>query len=265
MTKRKAKTKAKTTGTAVAIHKGGQDLQVPRTMMQMVVDATKDKAVDVAKMRELLALLKEEQARMILNPLILQVQSEVPRIVADTPNPHTKSKYAKLEKVSNAIDPIMKAHGLGITWSTADSPLPNHYRVVGNLIHKASGAERQYFLDAPSDAKGPQGGGNKSEVQGVGSTVSYLRRYIKCLIFDITIRSEDRDGVTGAAISAEDVKQIVNACAFADLDEEKFCTAFQIAKIADLPASKKQEALDRIAQYRNKGFQAKPNEASAQQ
>src|SRR5260221_650653 len=142
----------------------GKELVVhhqPKTMLQMVADAARDKSVDVAKMRELLVLLKEEQARIVLNPAIIAVQRACPRIVTDSINNHTKSRYAKLEKVSRELEPFMREAGLAITWSTADSPLPLHYRIVGNLINAQSGAERQYFLDAPSDAKGPQGGGNK--------------------------------------------------------------------------------------------------------
>jgi hypothetical protein len=233
----KKKSVAKKQSKAVAIR---ATPQAPKTMMQMVADAARDKSVDVAKMRELLALLKEEQARAVLDPLILSVQKACPRIVADSTNTHTKSRYAKLEKVSGQLEPVLREHGLGITWSTADSPLPNHYRVVGDLIHGPTGAERRYFLDAPSDAKGPQGGGNKSEVQGVGSTVSYLRRYIKIMMFDITIVGEDNDG-SGPTITGDQVNDLIHLAGTAEVSKEKVCAFAKVEELADIPASKYRE------------------------
>lgn len=217
-------------------------VQQPKTMLQMVADAARDKSVDVAKMRELLGLLKEEQARIILNPAIIAVQRACPRIVTDAINTHTKSKYAKLEKVSGELEPFMRSAGLAITWSTADSPLPLHYRVVANLIHEQSGAERQYFLDAPSDAKGPQGGGNKSEVQGVGSTVSYLRRYLKLMIFDVTIVGEDTDGAAASKyISSDQMQELVDLCGKSGVSKEKVCQFAKVAELNEIPASRFRE------------------------
>jgi hypothetical protein len=47
-------------------------------------------------------------------------------------------------------------------------------------------------MSAPPDTSG-----GKSTVQGVGSTNSYLRRYIACNIFNIVVVGDDDDGTGG--------------------------------------------------------------------
>jgi hypothetical protein len=41
---------------------------------------------------------------------------------------------------------------------------------------------------------GPKGNQNKTATHGFGSTMSYGRRYLICLIFNITLTNEDQDG-----------------------------------------------------------------------
>jgi hypothetical protein len=53
-------------------------------------------------------------------------------------------------------------------------------------------------MPAPLDTSG-----GKSTVQGVGSTNSYLRRYITCNIFNIVVVGDDDDGNGGAIDEAQ--------------------------------------------------------------
>lgn len=249
--KKKVKAKKKT-GTAVAIHKP-QPPAVPKTFLQAVMEAARDPKCDVAKMKELLEIAQEQEARRVLNPLILAIHNACPPVVADSLNSHTKSKWAKLEKVSAALDPLMKQHGLSISWGMADSPINEHYRVIGDLLH-SSGAQRRYFLDAPSDALGPKGSGNKSAVQGIGSTISYIKRYLKIMIFDVPIIGEDNDGVSRSPIplSAIELKNLKEAIKFAEADVDKFCAHFQIDSVEQLPKPKLEEAMRLLAQKAGK-------------
>jgi hypothetical protein len=48
--------------------------------------------------------------------------------------------------------------------------------------------------DIFADTKGPRGTPNKTATQGFGSTMSYGRRYLKALMFDLVIAGEDDDG-----------------------------------------------------------------------
>ena len=59
-------------------------------------------------------------------------------------------------------------------------------------------------MPAPPDTTG-----GKSNVQAVGSTNSFLRRYIACNIFNIVVVGDDDDG-TGGTIDEAQTKTILN-------------------------------------------------------
>jgi hypothetical protein len=58
-------------------------------------------------------------------------------------------------------------------------------------------------MPAPHDTTG-----GKSNVQAVGSTNSFLRRYVACNIFNIVVVGDDDDG-TGGPIDEAQIKTIV--------------------------------------------------------
>jgi len=65
--------------------------------------------------------------------------------------------------------------------------------IRGRLKHLPSGHFEDSFMPAPLDTTG-----GKSDVQAVGSTNSFLRRYIACNIFNIVVAEDDDDGAGGA-------------------------------------------------------------------
>ena len=77
--------------------------------------------------------------------------------------------------------------------SYSDEPREHGWIVIrGRLKHLPSGYFEDSFMPAPPDTSG-----GKSTVQGVGSTNSYLRRYIACNIFNIVVVGDDDDGNGG--------------------------------------------------------------------
>jgi len=232
---------------AMVVHKP----QPPLTLLQVCADAARDKNVDVAKMRELLELAREEEARAAdreLSVALTKAQAAMPTIMRDTKG--DKHKYAKLETVSKAIDPILRECGFSLSYGMADSPLDHHYRITATLSHNA-GASRRYFIDLPADTTGAKGAANKTGTQGVGSTISYGRRYLKLMIFDVTLVGEDDDGAGGPAkqITAEQAEALNDRIDEVGVDKRKFCAFFNIDGVAMLPENRLKEANARLDQY----------------
>lgn len=222
----------------------------PTNLLAIIASAAADPRVDVQKMKELLAIQREiEQAQQSaeFNRALLAAQEEMPRIVKDRKNENTHSRYATLEKVSTEIDHIARKHGFAMSFGTAQSPLADHYQIVCDLSH-SGGHVRRYEIDLKADSVGLKGNSNKTEVQGVGSTMSYGRRYLKVMMFDLTIVGEDSDGTKqrGKTIGADDrdvmiskdqLGKVIDAIKFCGVTEKQFCAKYQIEKIPDLPAS----------------------------
>lgn len=237
----------------------------PKNMLAIIAAAAADPRVDVAKMKELLAIQREiEQAQEAreFNSALLAAQEEMPKIVKDRANEHTHSRYATLEKVSKEVDHIARKHGFSMSFGTDDSPLKDHYRIVCDLSHTA-GCVRRYKIDLKSDDVGAKGTSNKTPVQGVGSTMSYGRRYLKVMMFDLIIVGEDSDGnkrggpkeIEGervVLITREQMTKVIEAVKFCGVGERKFCAHYNIAKIPDLPAERFDDAMKACKDYQEK-------------
>ncbi len=96
-------------------------------------------------------------------------------------NPHFKSRFADLADVLEAVRAPLAAQGLSLT-QMAVGACDGYVRVVTLVAHK-SGQWLKGVLDMPLAQKTPQ---------GVGSAISYARRY--CAMAALGIAAEDDDG-----------------------------------------------------------------------
>jgi hypothetical protein len=84
--------------------------------------------------------------------------------------------------------------------SYSDEPREHGWILIrGRLKHLPGGHFEDSFMPAPLDTSG-----GKSTVQSVGSTNSYLRRYIACNIFNIVVGDDD-DGNGGTVDQAQTI------------------------------------------------------------
>jgi hypothetical protein len=106
-------------------------------------------------------------------------------------------KYAPLEEIDKHLRPLLLEEEMDLSYS--DEPWEHGWIVIGGrLKHLPSGYFEDSFMPAPLDTAG-----GKSSVQGVGSTNSYLRRYIACNIFNIVVGGDDDDGNGGTIDEAQ--------------------------------------------------------------
>lgn len=89
-------------------------------------------------------------------------------------------KYADLADVQRNINPVLKKHGL------AFMTIPTGGRLVGRLVHASTGqyVEGDLGIIAP---------GEKTNVQALGSALTYERRYIMAAMLGLSL-DEDDDG-----------------------------------------------------------------------
>jgi hypothetical protein len=100
-------------------------------------------------------------------------------------------KYAPLEEIDKHLRPLLLEEEMDLSYS--DEPREHCWILIrGRLKHLPGGHFEDSFMAAPLDTSG-----GKSSVQGVGSTNSYLRRYIACNIFNIVVIGDDDDGNGG--------------------------------------------------------------------
>lgn len=227
----------------------------PKSTLQIIAELSQNPNVDPDKIDRLLQAqerLIAREAEVQFNLAMHEAQSHMPRVVKDKSNNSTKSKFASLEAVVKTINPVIYQHGFAPSFGTEESHLPGHYKVVCYLSH-TGGHVRKYSADIPLDNAGPKGEKNKTDTHGFGSSMSYARRYLTILMFNVVVVDEDKDGnrVAGGSdvetITDKQADMLVDLIEDAGTTIKQFNTHFGIQTIGMLPADRFNEAKSAIA------------------
>lgn len=217
----------------------------PTSIMSKIIELASTPGLNPEMVDRLIAWHEREQARQSLaafNTAKNAVESELKAVVRNAVNKETRSTYATLDAVYDAIHPIYTKHGFAISFTETPSDEPE-LKIA--CILALGDYEKTYYLSAMSDTVGPQGKPNKTNVQGVGSTSTYLRRYLICLIFNVALR-DDNDGNrqkptndTGEVIGRAAIDLLTELIAETNTDERKLLAHMgfpDLTTIKDVPA-----------------------------
>jgi hypothetical protein len=173
-----------------------------------------DPRADVAKLAPIIAMyerLRAKEAELAFNaakarllkklarvkivknrPALYEIENGKPQKVV-----YEAFKYAPLEEIDKHLRPLLMEEDMDLSYS--DEPWEHGGILIrGRLKHLPSGHFEDSFMRAPPDSSG-----GKSTVQRVGSTNSYLRRYIACNIFNVVVVGDDDDGNEGTIDEAQ--------------------------------------------------------------
>lgn len=163
-------------------------------LMSFIERASRDPDFSVEKFESLLRMQREvehEQARRMFNRAMAACQAEMLPVVRDAKNSHLGNKYAKLETIDAQMRPIYTRHGFSVRYGSALAPREGDMRIICTVAHDAGYFEQNY-LDSPISLTGSQGGRlSVTPVQAIGSVVTYLRRYLLNMVFNIVLEDDD--------------------------------------------------------------------------
>jgi ERF superfamily len=158
--------------------------------------ALRDVSLPIERAREIYQLQREIEADLAEQEYIRVrslVEQELEPLAKDASNPQTKSKYATLAAVIQAVRPVYSKHGIVIEFDTglADAKLGDGWiRIMALLSHQA-GYKRTFHIDMPADGKGAQGRDVMTRTHATGSAFTYGRRYLLLGIFNIAVEDDD--------------------------------------------------------------------------
>lgn len=178
----------------------GQD-----AMLSMIERLASNPDVDINKMQALVDMRNQEIARVDnqhqaelariakqeFNIDYVEMSGELPLVVKTKNNTHTKSKYAALDDINRAIQPVLSKYGFSITSNVLEQA-KELITVEVTLVHKG-GHEKSIKLAFPLDNKGSGGTVNKTEIHATASTIMYARRIGECTLLNIST-GDDTDG-----------------------------------------------------------------------
>jgi hypothetical protein len=192
----------------------------PSTVLALIERVALDPRADVEKLDRMMAFyerLKAEEAELVYNAAkgrilkklagikIVKNRSVLCEVEKGKPQKGTYEafKYAPLEEIDKHLRPLLAEEDMDLSYS--DEPQEGGGIVIrGRLKHLPGGHYEDSFMPAPPDTSG-----GKSSVQAVGSTNSFLRRYVACNIFNIVVVGDDDDG-TGGTIDEAQTKRILD-------------------------------------------------------
>src|ERR1700756_59802 len=191
----------------------------PSTVLALIERVALDPRADVEKLERMMAMydrLKAKEAELAFNAAKGRIlkklagikivrnrpvlrESEKGKFQKGTPEAF---KYAPLEEIDKHLRPLLAEEEMDLSYS--DEPWEGGGILIrGRLKHLPGGHYEDSFMPAPADTTG-----GKSKVQAVGSTNSFLRRYVACNIFNIVVVGDDDDG-TGGTVDEAQTKTIL--------------------------------------------------------
>ena len=207
----------------------------PLALIQQAIDKGVD-ADQLDKLMDLQERWEHGNAKRDFMKAFSDCQGELPRVVRNKENKHTRSRYADLETVNSQVLPVITKHGFSLSFGEEDIPNPveNMCRMGATLRHRGGHSEH-YHVDLPTDGSGIKGSSNMTPIHGKGSWSTYAQRYLTCMIFSVTIADYDNDGNNGgeAMLTEEQVfmlRNLMEQCekAGAPVHLRRFLTAMKV-------------------------------------
>lgn len=214
---------------------------VADAFVAMIERAAANPAVDVEKLERLLAMRERMEARAAERAFaeaMAEMQPQLPTISADAQIVHNNkiiSQYARWEDINEIIRPILARHGFALDFSTAS--IDGGIAVTAHLSHR-TGYSKSATVPLPIDMSGA-----KNSIQGIGSSITYGKRYSAGLVLNLTSRAPgdaDDDGKAaglGIVITPEQVETLRAEIVETGADLAAFLKYFRVERLEDLPAS----------------------------
>ncbi len=211
-----------------------------QTLISAIVRAASDPAVNIEKMERLLQMqerILDRHAEAAFAEALARLQPKLP-ILAERGGikdrgGNVQSKYALWEDIVGTITPLLAEEGFSLSFRTKSDK--DGVTVTGVLLHR-EGHREETDLWLPMDNSG-----SKNNVQGVGSSTSYGKRYTAAALLNLRTGEADDDGAAGGRKSAETLsdEQIANLdCLLADVgaDKAKFLKYARVTSLSDILA-----------------------------
>lgn len=172
------------------------------TVMSIIAKAAADPNTDVTKLEKLLDMqmrIMNKEAEFAYSRALSALQAELPPI-QKTKKAHN-SMYAPYEEVDKIIKPFYTKHGFGLDFDSKTTETGTVY--YGTATH-SGGFSKTKELKLPADKSG-----SKNDIQAIASTVSYSKRYLVGMLFNVVTTDEDDDAAgTDGFLTLEQAAEI---------------------------------------------------------
>lgn len=204
----------------------------------------------VQKFLDMQMQVRDRNAKEAFYEAMNRVQKNLPAVLPNSRNEQTSSAYADLKAVSNAIKPVYAAEGFSASFWEGKPVRDGYIRVEGLLRHR-DGHSEPYSLELPPDKAGIKGQVNKTDVHAAGSTFTYGRRYLTCMMFDVVVGPDTDGNAPKEPISEEqvaDLEALITEIGLPPSRKAKFMNLYRIKSLEQMAADDYDDAIQNLKQ-----------------
>lgn len=165
--------------------------------------------------------------RKILFPAFIKAQAAMTTVTKGRTNDAFKSKYAELADVIDAILPALNANGFGLMQPPCFGGGDVDVETI--LVHESGGLIRSTLTLKPS----------KTDPQGVGSAITYARKYALMALAGVAPEDDDGNAASGPREQQRDTRPPQRT-----KGEASTPTAAHLAAKTDIKMCKSQDQCD---------------------
>ncbi|WP_273783637.1 ERF family protein [Bartonella sp. AU15XJBT] len=181
------------------------DCEVKQTAMDRILNRALENDVDMDRLERLITLREKEIERQNYQSFVSDLsamQIKYQKIQKNSINTHTKSTYATLDQYIDAVKDTLATYHFALFYRIKSQTTTN-VTIEITLSHPSSNqisTEGTFPID---------GQGSKNNIQSVGSTITYARRYLLGMLLNVTSDEDDTDGNTLiAGVTPEQMNEI---------------------------------------------------------
>lgn len=235
------------------------------SVLAIISNAASSPDCNPEKMRTLLDMFNEvkaDEARREFTQAKIALQRVLPTIDKDgkivvEPKPNKRgysTPFASFENIMATCKPLLLEHGFDL-WFAPDIGEGNRLIMRGHLDHLC-GHSKTCAIPMPLE-----NGGGKNDAQGVGSSITYAKRYATIALLNIVSRAKQDVDIDGnnpedvappAKLSPDQVKKLAAAIEFCGVGVPKFCSHYGIDKVENLSVDRFDEALKACKDFKEK-------------
>ena len=217
-----------------------QSIQVPTApisdalaLLQTIERAALNPEVDVEKMDRLWNMyerIQSQRAAQEYSHAMCDAQREMEPIRANCDNSSTKSRYADYSALDRAIRPIYTKYGFSLSFNTGDNAPDGCIMMLCDVSHR-NGSVKSFRLPMPSDGMGAKGNAVMTRTHATASAVSYGKRNLAGMIFNLSIDKDDDGNAAGNTrppaspkfVTREQAEELMQLADEAQADKVAFC------------------------------------------
>lgn len=207
----------------------------PAEMLQVAIA----NGIDLDKLEKMLLLQERweaNQANKAYSQSFALAQAEIDPVIKTKNNTQTHSNYADLSGVIEVAQPIYTKYGFSVIFYEGETPKPDHIRLYADVKH-VLGHKETYYYDAPIETTGIRGNAMMTQQHGKASSVSYARRYLMCMIWNISTKDNDGNSVVEEKIDKNKVDILNKLITELKVELPKFLQYMAVENIEDIKAT----------------------------